>query len=349
MRITTRAWARRTRGGARPGWLSCWALFALGAGACGDEAAPPSVEALCGRQCYQIDQAACGRGGAACITDCVEGAQAVPAGCRDRRDALLACSANAEYSCGGSGPVPSGCERALSALANCLDQASADAAAADDAGASGLDGDDAGSDGDGGATSDGGPRADAGTRDAGSAVDDSGSPADGGALSCSEVCAGAFAAGCANSGACDVCEELRLLTPGSCAEELTSLETCAAGASFTCDSSGSAYAAACDPPSTDWVACVESVYPNAFGNGDVDLTVCALGDGSACGDCMRTQCCEQLAACVSDAECIALNECATPCADAACLDACDRAHPSAILLRRALFGCTVALCPAECS
>jgi hypothetical protein len=334
-------WSKARAAARRWGLLLPLALIGLAGAGCSDATAPASLEALCGRQCYQISQSDCGGRSSACIASCVDAAESVPARCRTKRDAALSCSADAEYACDGDEPVATGCERAVAALASCV-------------------GDGATVDGDAGSADGGGDEvpgpADASTpRDGGRTPGDAGAPADGSTSggepqpSCSTVCERAFAAGCADPGACGACEELRVLTPASCADELTALESCATSATFVCDPEGSATADACDPTTNAWASCVQAVYPNAFGSPNPDLTLCNVSSGEPCGACLSSTCCAEFADCAADPECQALLSCGEACTDAACYAACDRAHPSAVLLQRSLFACANTACVQACT
>jgi hypothetical protein len=273
----------------------------------------------------------------------VDEAESVPARCRAKLDAALSCGADAEYVCDGAEPVAADCERAIAALANCVGDGAT--VASEDAGSADGGGDEVPAPADAGTPRDGGRPA---PGDAGSPPVDASTPG-GPPPSCSTVCERAFAAGCAEPGACGACEELRVLTPASCADELTALESCATSATFVCDATGSAFAAACDPSSTAWASCVQGVYPSAFGSPNPDLSLCTVSDGDLCGDCLRNACCAEFADCSTEPECLALVSCGDACSDSACLEACDRAHPSAILLHRSLFGCANTQCVAACT
>lgn len=334
-------WGRRA--GFFAAFLEWGVACSAGLLGCGGEAAAPSVEALCGRRCYQVGQAGCGARTQACISSCIDDAQAIPARCTSQRDAALRCLADATYACADDGSAePRGCDKTLNALSECLgDQASVSGSpdASADAGAQRDAATDASSPAQDAAPP--GGASDAG-RDAGP---DAALPgADAGAPSCSTVCANAYAAGCSEPGACGACEELRILTPTSCSGQLTALETCAASATFTCDPEGRAYAAACDMPSTAWRSCVEGVYPRAFGSADPSTAVCPGQPADACDQCLRTACCAPYLDCAADPECLALLTCSNVCTTTACQTSCDRAHPSAILLHRALIGCAVPNC-----
>lgn len=340
VRTTTRSKAHAARWW---GSLLPLALLGITGAGCSDAAAPASLEALCGRQCYQVGQAGCGGRASTCISSCVDSAESVPARCRAKRDAALSCSADAEYTCDGAEPVAAECERAIAALASCIGDGTT---VGGDAGGADGGGDDGTGPADAGTPRDGGRPA---PTDAGSTPVDGSTVGGGPQPSCSTVCSGAFAAGCADPGACGACEELRVLTPATCTDELTALESCATGATFVCDSTGSASAAACDPTTEAWISCVQGVYPNAFGSDNPDLTVCSVSDGDLCGDCLRSACCASFADCASEPECLALLSCGDACTTDACFQACDRAHPRAVLLHRGLIGCANTQCVQACT
>jgi hypothetical protein len=68
----------------------------------------------------------------------------------------------------------------------------------------------------------------------------------------------------------------------------------------------------------------------------------------ACSACLKAPCCETLSACAANTECGAFFACVDPCADDACIGACQEAHPAAEKAARALVSCMNEECAAEC-
>jgi hypothetical protein len=97
--------------------------------------------------------------------------------------------------------------------------------------------------------------------------------------------------------------------------------------------------------------CVEGSCGAACGGPSSPSTPSACGFGSGdptCDACLDTSCCGDANACLGDADCIALLECAEPCRDNACVSACEAAHPSGTAKITALSTCAGTACGAAC-
>jgi hypothetical protein len=72
-------------------------------------------------------------------------------------------------------------------------------------------------------------------------------------------------------------------------------------------------------------------------------------DSAGCDGCMQTNCCAEAEACRESSACAALYDCLAPCNDdAACRQACGKAHPSDAAAAT-LQGCRLELCVGDCS
>jgi hypothetical protein len=69
----------------------------------------------------------------------------------------------------------------------------------------------------------------------------------------------------------------------------------------------------------------------------------------ACGECNYTSCCTELAACVSDAGCVALEQCVTACTTADCVQTCiNKSSASALGLINDYLTCSDTNCKVAC-
>jgi hypothetical protein len=68
----------------------------------------------------------------------------------------------------------------------------------------------------------------------------------------------------------------------------------------------------------------------------------------ACEQCVEASCAGAWQACENDAECIALDECSANCADDACVQRCDEAHPTGVAPLVAFYECLGTSCADPC-
>jgi hypothetical protein len=78
-------------------------------------------------------------------------------------------------------------------------------------------------------------------------------------------------------------------------------------------------------------------------------SACGFGSGDAtCDSCLDSNCCGDANACLGDADCTALLDCAYACTDAACESACEAAHPTGAAKLDTLSTCASTACGAAC-
>ncbi len=102
----------------------------------------------------------------------------------------------------------------------------------------------------------------------------------------------------------------------------------------------------------DLSRCVESSCASQCGGGGgppPPTSTCGFGSGDpTCDSCLDTNCCADANACMADADCTALLDCAQPCANDACVSACEAAHPTGASLLGTLSTCASSTCGAAC-
>jgi hypothetical protein len=100
-------------------------------------------------------------------------------------------------------------------------------------------------------------------------------------------------------------------------------------------------------------SCVQTSCSSACGGpppGGPPGSACGFGSGDAtCDTCLDTNCCGDANACLADADCTALIDCAQSCADDACISACEAAHPGGTAKINALSTCADTTCGSACS
>ena len=97
--------------------------------------------------------------------------------------------------------------------------------------------------------------------------------------------------------------------------------------------------------------CVETSCTTACGgpSSPPPTSACGFGSGnSTCDTCLDTSCCGDANACLGDADCTALIDCAMACTDATCEAACEAAHPSGTTKMNALSTCANTACGSTC-
>src|SRR5438309_7018047 len=70
--------------------------------------------------------------------------------------------------------------------------------------------------------------------------------------------------------------------------------------------------------------------------------MCTLGidyGTQSCTSCMRASCCDKDNACVASQDCVAILQCADPCTDKACVDACRSQWPAGAAIVDELVAC----------
>lgn len=97
--------------------------------------------------------------------------------------------------------------------------------------------------------------------------------------------------------------------------------------------------------------CVGTSCATACGGGSSGppTSACGFGTGAAaCDSCLDTNCCGDANACLGDADCTALIDCAQTCSDSACEAACESAHPAGTAKMTALSTCANTACGGTC-
>lgn len=93
----------------------------------------------------------------------------------------------------------------------------------------------------------------------------------------------------------------------------------------------------------------EGTETSATGDGDGDADVCAAApDDDECDTCTKANCCEDLTACVGDADCLCVTDCIDMGGDSAtCHTDCSLSTPNPNF--SVLSDCLAQSCSAECS
>ena len=155
---------------------------------------------------------------------------------------------------------------------------------------------------------------------------------------------------------CDTCLDASCCTQNTacvsdadCTALITCGDACRDDACFSaCMSAHPTGAALLDTLST----CVGTSCSTACGGGSSSpppTSTCGFGSGDAtCDTCLDTNCCGAANACLGDAACTDLIDCAGACADAACESACMAAHPTGMAKITALSTCADTACGTTC-
>lgn len=154
---------------------------------------------------------------------------------------------------------------------------------------------------------------------------------------------------------CDACLGASCCAPNAacvgnadCTALVTCMDACRDDACFgTCLSAHPTGAGLLDTLSS----CVETSCSAACGgpSSPPSGSACGFASGDAtCDTCLDTSCCGAANACLADADCTALLDCAEPCADDACFSACEAAHPTGATKLGALSTCATTTCGSAC-
>lgn len=153
---------------------------------------------------------------------------------------------------------------------------------------------------------------------------------------------------------CDACldtsccaENTACVSDADCTALLTCGDACTDDACIaSCMTAHPTGAALLDTLST----CMEGSCSIACGGAPSSPSACGFGSGDpTCDSCLDTSCCADANACLGDADCTALLQCAEPCTDDACVSACEAAHPTGAAKISALSTCAGTACGTACA
>jgi hypothetical protein len=164
-------------------------------------------------------------------------------------------------------------------------------------------------------------------------------------------------------------------TPPACLSAVDAYTRCATTAVFSCDTSGVAQAASCQPQLATWLACagggardaavdaaiadastadtgvpgaVDTGVPDAGETdaGPVGLSCTPLASDGTCDLCLKADCCETLSAC--GAECADLLACSNACATDDCASQCTARYPGGVAGVQTIYACLSTVCAVDC-
>lgn len=96
-------------------------------------------------------------------------------------------------------------------------------------------------------------------------------------------------------------------------------------------------------------SCASACSGSSSSGGSSGASCAAQSGDSACMTCDKANCCASRAACVGNAECIALNTCFGNCTTDACYEQCKTAHPTGVAPHQTWSLCVDRACPTQCS
>ncbi|MET0287273.1 MAG: hypothetical protein ABW352_22500 [Polyangiales bacterium] len=200
------------------------------------------------------------------------------------------------------------------------------------------------------------------------------------AVTCARGCTRAAAANCPSqpTDCAQRCEAEISRTPTVCLSAAGAYASCTTTAVFSCDNSGAAEAASCQPQLAAWLACtgggvvrdaavVDAAIPDAAvpdtsvpdtgtPGGEVDTGVPDAGPvGLSCTPaaadvqcdlCIKQRCCETLSTCTS--ECINLLNCSNACTDEECPSQCTARYPDGLPGVQNILTCMAGPCANDC-